>query len=870
MLHHELALDSQLTIVPMETKSDHVEVTALFKAVINNDIPKMKELLQQGEKLFPQLKDFPIEGYLNAFLNGTKQETLAETKFLNLCAKFKGKHGFPLIYQCIMQNQLTLLKLLLKNKVNPNITVESKNIHYFFEYYKEDYSLDDCLSDNEWNDITPLHVAALLHNTSMVQELLKAFAQIKTAFITVDDKNEMGPYCFAECHENGLEKLENLFCLLIHAGDIPPIYNDKLYLWDVIDRNHDQLLKMLLDKIILNRMIKLWPSEKERIKRLLDANTKHNPYSAISHDLLYLAALQGRTSMIKTFLAEGADPNLITFDDSNELALFGAIRRNHIDIVKLLIAAKADVNEKSHDKQTPLQFAVFHHFNQIVKLLCDAKADVNLTDHKGMTAVHYAALSNNVEGLAMLKKAGADCLLKDFEQRRIFDFAVLGGHHDLVLKLVNDYGQQPLNLPIKLDQFTQKNAAKQKAIMTHLMAIYDDQDDYNDLPDAACQVDISVADWLNGNKFADSSNVMNNINLVINILRSTCGQDPTGLYQATLEIANTGDKQPNFSKLLDCLLFYLEPKKRNELFDSQESKTMIKNTCTNIEVAQILFAWAEPQRHRALFDLLQTEFKTPNVSFYGQKAYNNDFKLFQQDGLLNRYIMTKLECPYTKVVTSMTMGGIVPYMQTCKNGASYVTKLNGKILPRDMMVNCLKFLLPESKDVSVQKRVTAFEELIKTTPSLPKRSESYKKIFNTLNEIRTCRQKEELDSKVASKINSLDNSLSHHIQQYLQDLKSGKTSIEMKSDSGIDAIKQDIIDEMLSDSKFDDEFSTESAQTKLDEIESSFELSNIFYGAGRRRYFEELFRPTDKSKNQLQTGNSEQRDVKKARSLGSS
>jgi len=91
-------------------------------------------------------------------------------------------------------------------------------------------------------------------------------------------------------------------------------------------------------------------------------------------------------------------------------ALLLAVSSERIDLVKQLIALKADVNVRDELQQTPLfEAAQFHADPTILQLLLKAGAKVNLRDHSNMTPLMWAASSSpNPTTIKILAEAGAE------------------------------------------------------------------------------------------------------------------------------------------------------------------------------------------------------------------------------------------------------------------------------------------------------------------------------------------------------------------------------------------------------------------------------------------------------------------------------
>ena len=87
--------------------------------------------------------------------------------------------------------------------------------------------------------------------------------------------------------------------------------------------------------------------------------------------------------------------------------LFRAASDGDLFWVKMLIAAKADVNAKTADGTTALFIASQNGHPEVVQALIAAKADVNTEDDDGYTALIVATMNGHLDVVQLLKKAGA-------------------------------------------------------------------------------------------------------------------------------------------------------------------------------------------------------------------------------------------------------------------------------------------------------------------------------------------------------------------------------------------------------------------------------------------------------------------------------
>ena len=111
--------------------------------------------------------------------------------------------------------------------------------------------------------------------------------------------------------------------------------------------------------------------------------------------------------IIKLLLAAKADVNVVTND--GRTALMEAAQYGRTKVVKQLLTANADVNAKGYNGWTALMWAAFFYApTKEVKLLLDANAHLNTKDNEGWTALMYAATFGRTEMVKLLLAAKAD------------------------------------------------------------------------------------------------------------------------------------------------------------------------------------------------------------------------------------------------------------------------------------------------------------------------------------------------------------------------------------------------------------------------------------------------------------------------------
>lgn len=136
--------------------------------------------------------------------------------------------------------------------------------------------------------------------------------------------------------------------------------------------------------------------------------------AAFDDDFAFMTALdKGKSAEIKRLLAKGVDPNLPVRPSA--WPIHYAVLRNKKPIVKLLIAAGADLNVQSGTKRilsdgrrTPLHLAVNNDSAEVLGLLLKAGADTTLRNGAGQTPLYVALRTRSVACCRLLAEAGAD------------------------------------------------------------------------------------------------------------------------------------------------------------------------------------------------------------------------------------------------------------------------------------------------------------------------------------------------------------------------------------------------------------------------------------------------------------------------------
>jgi hypothetical protein len=126
---------------------------------------------------------------------------------------------------------------------------------------------------------------------------------------------------------------------------------------------------------------------------------------------LHAAADDGREADVRQAIADGWP--IDDFDDDlAETPLHKAARKGHIGIMRMLLAAGADVNRHCEDRigETPLGLVADTCSPDVARFLMGAGADPTIPGWMGLTALHHAAQRTDEAGrlvLSLLKGGGS-------------------------------------------------------------------------------------------------------------------------------------------------------------------------------------------------------------------------------------------------------------------------------------------------------------------------------------------------------------------------------------------------------------------------------------------------------------------------------
>jgi len=147
------------------------------------------------------------------------------------------------------------------------------------------------------------------------------------------------------------------------------LQNVSAILYALYRRNHDAV-KMLRDKVM---SLDIWEAaalgDLRALPSLLQPGEDVDAFSPDGYTALQLASFFGREDTVKLLLSRGADPNAVSANAAKTRALHGAAAGRHIEVVRLLIAAGAEIHARQASGHTALDGAIKNKDEDTMRLL---------------------------------------------------------------------------------------------------------------------------------------------------------------------------------------------------------------------------------------------------------------------------------------------------------------------------------------------------------------------------------------------------------------------------------------------------------------------------------------------------------------------
>lgn len=281
--------------------------------------------------------------------------------------------------------------------------------------------------------ITALHIAAASGNVDLAESLVTSNALLEMA-----DKSGKRAMHYAADAKKNAQKLVRL--LLQYRAEVQPQDLDGMTPLHLAvcasDEDHTGAVLLLLQK-----------------------GADPNAVTRDGLSPLYLAANSGSTSLVRSLLKYGADPN-VKVNNEGYTALHAAVATGETEMVKILIEVGADVNVTDDTGDTPLHGAARSENIQMADILIEGGASLNATNTRRITALHRAVLNESTEMAELLLSNGAHPNIHDEDGDTTLTVATMAGDTAMVellmdseygtkVDVINSRGQTPLMLAVR-------------------------------------------------------------------------------------------------------------------------------------------------------------------------------------------------------------------------------------------------------------------------------------------------------------------------------------------------------------------------------------------------------------------------------------
>ena len=204
---------------------------------------------------------------------------------------------------------------------------------------------------------TALHIAAKKGNAEIFQVLLNGKANIEIL-------NKKG---------------ENPLQVAINNGHEDQIKNLKP------KSDFYELLDPRLKEAFVN-------DDPDRINLLIEQGVRvDEPLNNASIKPIMIAAKNGHAKVVGALIK--IDPDSI--DNNGKMALHYAVENGHVEVIRILLEGKADVDWPDNKSNRPLHIAVENGHVEVIRILLEGKAEVYCYDKKGNMPLHYAVQNKN-------------------------------------------------------------------------------------------------------------------------------------------------------------------------------------------------------------------------------------------------------------------------------------------------------------------------------------------------------------------------------------------------------------------------------------------------------------------------------------------
>jgi ankyrin repeat protein len=174
------------------------------------------------------------------------------------------------------------------------------------------------------------------------------------------------------------------------------------------------------------------------INKILEKNININSLDKNGNSSLSVAIHSDNYEITDLLLQKGANPNIIS-PVINAPISFVTIFNDNLNILKLLVEYKLDIEAKDKEGNSLLAIAVYENNPEFVNYLLDIKANINSIDNYGQTPIFKTLYMNNISLFNILLDRKADIFIKDNSNYSPFFLSFKLKRYKITLKILNLY-----------------------------------------------------------------------------------------------------------------------------------------------------------------------------------------------------------------------------------------------------------------------------------------------------------------------------------------------------------------------------------------------------------------------------------------------
>ncbi|WP_338871085.1 ankyrin repeat domain-containing protein [Spirosoma sp. SC4-14] len=141
-----------------------------------------------------------------------------------------------------------------------------------------------------------------------------------------------------------------------------------------------------------------------QVQQLIQEGADVNELDASQDAPLVMAAYKGYSQIVKALLEAGADVRAVD-PGMKATALHAAAYAGRTEAAKLLIEYHIDINRQGpYNGYTALHDAIWQNNIEVAQLLVDANADLSLRSHDGQSPLEFAKSKNRKEIVALIQR----------------------------------------------------------------------------------------------------------------------------------------------------------------------------------------------------------------------------------------------------------------------------------------------------------------------------------------------------------------------------------------------------------------------------------------------------------------------------------